>query len=311
MDDWILLSYDIADRREVVAIASQMRRSRFEIVGYLATLWGWFSRETRDGHVQIDVATLADVLGVPRRFLDCLLAVGWLSEKDGVVSIPHWDRWLSPSAKARHAAAYYQRFRRATKGAIWGNGDSTRSPPGVRQMFDNCLTNVKPLYNDDDDDVKGEKGGPGEKGESPESSNVCSDNRSTLEAWQWFRTYATAWGPRGPTSKRDRELLWRVSVVAAHGQSWAKAALESMAAANATKPGAYLQKLVFELGPKSPHVGVLLAEIAVPEALHRPARRPVETPSAEPERPLSAEEGREMVRDVLTMLRKRDHEPQG
>lgn len=306
MDDWIILTYDIADRREVGIIASQMRRSRFEIVGYLATLWGWFSRETPDGHVQIDVATLADVLGVPRRFLDCLLAVGWLSEKDGVLSIPHWDRWLSPAAKARHAAAYYQRFRRANRGSDDMGDNAARSPPDVRQMFDKCQTNVKHLYNDDDDDVKGEKGGPGEKGEPPAVSDICPDKRRTSEIWKSFRIYGRAWGPRGPTSKRDRVLLWRVCALAAEGQTWAKTTLESLENGKPNRPGAYLQKLTLELGPREPHVSLVLAEIPVPAEIERgppTASKPRETPREE--RPLTPEEGRAAIAEAMAAIARR------
>ena len=288
MDDWIIVGYGLAERREVGIMASQLRRSRFEVVGYLVTLWGWFSRETPDGHVQIDVATLADVLGVPRRFLDCLLSVGWLSQNNDVLSIPHWDKWLSPSAKARHAAAYYQRFRRAQQAAS-----------------NKCCTFVRRLYNDDDDDEKGEKGGPGEKGDALRLSNVCPDKCQTSEVWSWFRRYAAAWGARGPTSKRDRALLWRVCSLAAAGETWAKAAVEALVAASAARPGAYLQKLVLELGPKSPHVSVALAAIPLPEEITRQiavqaAPKPVEGDG----RPLSPEEGRELVKELMAAVGK-------
>jgi hypothetical protein len=121
--------------------------------------------------------------------------------------------------------------------------------------------------------------------------------------WPIFRTYARAWGPRGPTSKRDRALLWRVCALAAAGETWAQAALEALAAGNPTRPGAYLQKLTLELGPRDPHVSLVLAAIPVPAEIQRgppPASTPRDVPRDE--QPLSPEEARALIAEAMAVI---------
>lgn len=298
MDDVLLIHYDLANRREVAIIASQMRRSRFEIVGYLVAIWGWFTREAPSGYVQIDVATLADLLGIPKRFLDCLLSVGWLIEENNTLAVPNWDRYLSEDAKARWAAAYYQRHRRKR------SRDAGTS--------NNCRTIVRHLYNDDDDVRTNEKGKGGVGGKEktpPSTSNNCQTNDrqnfDTTEATpdtirSLFRHHAKAWGPSGPRTKRDRALLWRVCHLATQ-HTWAHAALEQLAHARPRNPGAYLQKLAMTLAPPEPNIAIILAKIPLPDDLTKdPAPTPKKNHDEEKnETPLTPEEARELMRELI------------
>lgn len=130
--DWIPIDLDLPTKREVIVSAARMRRSRHEIVGWLVSLWTWFSRETRDGIAEIDVGMLARTLDVPEAFLDCLVDIGWLRIAGPKISVVNWDRWLSCSAKARRGNALRQQIYRSTR-----NGSSNSHSDKSDETLDN------------------------------------------------------------------------------------------------------------------------------------------------------------------------------
>ena len=99
--DWIPVSVSLATREEVLLLASRLKRSRAEVIGWLIITWSWFSVETTDGRTRLDVAMLASSLGVPERFLKELASVGWLRIGEDGCEVVDWDKWLSMSSKRR------------------------------------------------------------------------------------------------------------------------------------------------------------------------------------------------------------------
>lgn len=301
--DWIPINTVLPYKPEVARIAEAIRRSPDEVVGILVRFWSWAQTHCSDGVFPgYTPDTLAKVARVSTSFLRAMVSVGWLDVTETGTMIPKFDRWLSDGAKRRLMNTERVRKFRAER----RNGREETREGCNASVTQEALQNCYPLNNDDVvDDEEGEKGGPGEKGDGPpcNAPSVTSPLPSAEMVWSLFRTYARAWGPRGPTSKRDRALLWRVCVLAAQGESWAKAALETVAANGPNKPGAYLQKLVLELGPKSPHVSVVLAGVAVPPEITRQApARTAPKPAETNEHPLSPEEGRELMQELMAAV---------
>jgi hypothetical protein len=304
--DWIPVDTDLPYKPEVARIAEAIRRSPDEVVGILVRFWSWAQAHCSHGVFPgYTPDTLAKVARVSTSFLRAMVSVGWLDVTETGTVIPKFDKWLSDAAKRRlltreRVAAFRSKQRKEVSSECNAECNARVTP-----MKRKC----NPNNNDDvDDDVKGEKGGVGEKGGGPpcNGASVTAGVTSPLPpdeaVWPIFRTYAVAWGPRGPTSKRDRVLLWRVCALAAGGQTWATTALESLDNGKPTRPGAYLQKLTLELGPREPHVSLMLAEIPVPAEIGRgpPPSKPREAPVEE--RPLTPEEGRELVQELFAAV---------
>ena len=108
--------------------------------------------------------------------------------------------------------------------------------------------------------------------------------------------------------------MWRLAVLAAGGEAWARIILESLWDAKPAKPGAYLQRLILELGPREPeNVAIILEKIPVPPEIVTPinglappaqgAKAAAGTPDPEGEKPLSPEEGRAMIQELIAVVR--------
>ena len=115
--DWIPVSVNLATREEVLLLASRLKRSRAEVIGWLIITWSWFSVETTDGRTRLDVATLAQALAVPESFLRALPEVGWFRIDTSGCAIVNWDRWLSDSAKRRAVERHKKAAQRKSPGS--------------------------------------------------------------------------------------------------------------------------------------------------------------------------------------------------
>lgn len=327
--DWIPMRTNLCQCREVAIMAGLCQCDPDLIVGRLHRFWSWVDNESADGVLHgVDVPVVAMILRLPEEFFDALIKVGWLEQCPEGLRIPNWQRWFSRSSKTR-----LQTARRVNHHRQGEEEAEPETPPRQRKEVCNGVSVTEALQNspkcnavsvtealqksqdcnaaalqkryhrtehnsteiklndDVDDDVKGDKGGVGEKG----------DPRPL------YRMHAALWPGRRVASKRDRVLLWRVATLAASGTTWAQVALQSLADARPDNPGAYLQKLVFELGPREPNVGLILAEIPVPAEVANP--RPLAPgPPHQPAQPqqeqyLSREEVQATIREAMALVR--------
>lgn len=100
--DWIPIDTTLPSKPEVVRIAKAWGKSCDEIVGMLVRFWVWAQAHTADGRLPgMTTEMLVEVVHVPHRLFDELQKVGWLSETEGGLSIPNFERWLSRGAKRR------------------------------------------------------------------------------------------------------------------------------------------------------------------------------------------------------------------
>lgn len=114
--DWIPCELSLFGKREVLAVARETRRSRFEVAGLLLAFWGWFSTESADGAIAgVSTTQLRSIIGGDDKFWRAVVQTGWLTETETGIAIPNADRWVSRGAKAR-----LQKNRRQ---ATWRDGD--------------------------------------------------------------------------------------------------------------------------------------------------------------------------------------------
>jgi len=115
--DWMPMRLDLDEDPAVVAIAAKLDKPIPLIVGGLFRVWRWWHRQSRNGHAAVTLAYLDHHADVPN-LARAMVEVGWLREHAaGDLSIPHWDRWMSGSAKKRLLAARRQASKRARDAA--------------------------------------------------------------------------------------------------------------------------------------------------------------------------------------------------
>jgi hypothetical protein len=99
--DWIKVEITTPDKPEVVRLADRLGIDQDAVAGKLVRFWIWADQQSVDG----------DSLGVTSAFIDrltnCpgfsagLLEVGWLTSRNGRLSVPHFDRHNGQTAKSR------------------------------------------------------------------------------------------------------------------------------------------------------------------------------------------------------------------
>ncbi len=99
--EWIAVEIDLRDKPEVWAIAEALRLDPDAVVGKLIRVWGWFDKQTRDGHARrVTFAVLDDKSGVIG-FAAAMENEGWLIRTDDGIQMPKFDEFHGKSAKTR------------------------------------------------------------------------------------------------------------------------------------------------------------------------------------------------------------------
>ena len=111
--DWIKMETNLHEKPEVICISAKLARSRFDIVGRLHRLWGWYDSHSSDGHAKGVTKLFIDELVAIDGFSDALLEVDWLTDRHGSLSIPRFDRHNGQSAKRRVEATERKRLSRS------------------------------------------------------------------------------------------------------------------------------------------------------------------------------------------------------
>jgi len=121
--DYFPISVDLPRKREILALARATGRSRHEVIGLCIDFWAWAQHETADGIIRDvcvdgDIVTLVTVCGGDADFWKKMEEVGWLRVTGNTITIPHYDRWLSKGAKARHLNALRQQKYRKKQASL-------------------------------------------------------------------------------------------------------------------------------------------------------------------------------------------------
>ena len=280
--DWIPMQVDLDSRREVLILCHLTGWSKFEVIGRLWHFWSWVSRESADGCIRgVSTAVLADVLGVPKKFLEGLVAVGWLVETADGLIVPNYDRWFSGSAKIRLGEQLRWHYRRKPR---FGSHQSSEHSPkngehsgGSSGGSSGGNSGKTPEHNIREENIYTSStttyiGAAPE--ETPEFGPENAPEHAGLRLE--YERLAALW-PRGwPRQERDRHLLARLLVAKAGGKPWAKAILDAFtevaqAGPKPRNPGAYLQTLAVRLIP--PDEQAWFNGLNVPDWAHQPPPR--------------------------------------
>lgn len=103
--DWIKVQCTTPDKPEVVAMAERLGIDQDAVVGKLIRLWVWADQQTVDGDAVNVTPAFIDRLTYCPGFAAAAVAVGWLIDRQGRLSIPHFDRHNGQSAKNRALTA--------------------------------------------------------------------------------------------------------------------------------------------------------------------------------------------------------------
>lgn len=104
--DWIKFDTATPDKPEVWAIAEAAGIDPDAVVGKLLRVWIWFDQHTEDGTNAPSVSkkVINRLVGVSD-FCEHVISCGWMHEKNGKISLPHFDRHNGKTAKNRALTA--------------------------------------------------------------------------------------------------------------------------------------------------------------------------------------------------------------
>jgi hypothetical protein len=117
--NWIKFDTSTSDKPEVWAIATALEIDPDAVVGKLLRVWAWFDDQTEKGNAPIVTKALLDRKVGVTGFVTEMINAGWMSETDGVLSVPNFDRHNGQTAKNRVLTA--KRVAAHKKGNAGGN----------------------------------------------------------------------------------------------------------------------------------------------------------------------------------------------
>lgn len=99
--DWIKVEHTTPDKPEVVKLAGILGIDQDAVVGKLLRLWIWADQQYVSGNAITVTNSFLDRLVFCPGFAAGLVKVGWLNGREGLLSIPNFDRHNGQSAKNR------------------------------------------------------------------------------------------------------------------------------------------------------------------------------------------------------------------
>lgn len=99
--DWIKVEHTTPDKPEVVKLAGILGIDQDAVVGKLLRLWIWADQQSVSGNAIAVTNSFLDRLVFCPGFAAGLVKVGWLNGREGLLSIPNFDRHNGQSAKNR------------------------------------------------------------------------------------------------------------------------------------------------------------------------------------------------------------------
>lgn len=99
--DWIKVEHTTPDKPEVVKLAAMLGIDQDAVVGKLLRLWIWADQQSVSGNAITVTNSFLDRLVFCPGFAAGLVKVGWLNGREGLLSIPNFDRHNGQTAKNR------------------------------------------------------------------------------------------------------------------------------------------------------------------------------------------------------------------
>ena len=113
--DWIKMRTALAHDPAVIAMALDLDKNEFEVVGMLHHIWSWADSQSQDGHIKRVTEKWLD------RFVHCdgfsksMESAKWLVISSDGIEFPNFGKHNGESAKKRAEAAERQRISRELK----------------------------------------------------------------------------------------------------------------------------------------------------------------------------------------------------
>ena len=99
--DWAKVELNTPDKPEIWQIADTLEIDPDAVFGKVFRVWAWFDEHTEDGNAPSVTKRLLDRQVGVTGFCDAMLQAGWMSEKEGVISLPNFDKHNGNTAKKR------------------------------------------------------------------------------------------------------------------------------------------------------------------------------------------------------------------
>ena len=122
--DWLKFEKATLDKPEVFAIAAELNIDPDAVLGKLLRVWSWFDTHTESGNAKRVTKGLLDRIAGLNGFCSAMEQSGWLSDNDGCILLPSFDKHTGKTAKARAETARRVAQHRVGRTAI---------PRGVRR----------------------------------------------------------------------------------------------------------------------------------------------------------------------------------
>jgi hypothetical protein len=103
--DWIKLETTTPDKPEVHTMASALGIEPEHVLGCLCRIWIWADQQSLDGNALSVTETLLDRVTRVPGFAVAMRECGWLTGKDGSISLPNFDHHNGKTAKSRALTA--------------------------------------------------------------------------------------------------------------------------------------------------------------------------------------------------------------
>lgn len=115
--DWIKMRTALAHDPAVIAVALDLDKSEFEVVGMLHHIWSWADSQSQDGHIKRVTEKWLDRFVHCDGFSKALASAKWLIIRSDGIEFPNFGKHNGESAKKRAEAAERQRLSRELKAA--------------------------------------------------------------------------------------------------------------------------------------------------------------------------------------------------
>lgn len=99
--NWIKVEVITPDKPEIFRLSEILGIDPDAVLGKAIRFWVWADQQTIDGNANSVTKNAIDRVAFMNGFADALITVGWLSEHDGVLTLPNFERHNGESSKKR------------------------------------------------------------------------------------------------------------------------------------------------------------------------------------------------------------------
>lgn len=216
--EWMKFEKATIEKPEVFRMAISLGIDRDSVIGKLLRVWSYFDTQTTDGILKESSKEFLDgIIGTPG-FSAAMIAVRWLVEKRGSLSLPNFDRHNGHTAKNRAMSSLRMNRMRKLKREESGYADVTQSGyADVTQMLSNeheiVSENVTPRIEKNREEKNREekyteRHPPPSRPTLEEIRAYCLERKNSVNPEAWFDHYTANGWKVGKNAMKD----WKAAV---------------------------------------------------------------------------------------------------